>query len=197
MLLVFRFITGFVVSPILTTGGAAILNIYEPRKQVYSIGAIWELINIIYHNPNLRYKPELEAERLITNEMLSMILIRPFIITFTEPIVFLLNLYIALVYALFYLYGEIKLEYRLKPSFIILIIGSSFFFTSAFLLFQAHITKVYAANNLVKSSFRAAFPLFANEIYKRLKVAFNPIPFVLYYYGERIRRKRKMARYDL
>jgi DHA1 family multidrug resistance protein-like MFS transporter len=30
-----------------------------------------------------------------------------------------------------------------------------------------------------------------------LSIAFIPIPFVLYYYGERIRGRSKMARHDL
>ena len=100
------------------------------------------------------------------------------------------------------------------------IIGSSFFTVGAFLLFQAvfnylsdaypkHVASVYAANDLVRSSFGATFPLFANAMYARLgvawgssllgflSVAFIPIPFVLYHYGERIRGRSKMARHDL
>ena len=40
MLLAFRFITGFVGSPVLATGGASIADIYSPRKRAYGIG-IW------------------------------------------------------------------------------------------------------------------------------------------------------------
>lgn len=40
MLLAFRFITGFVGSPVLATGGATIADMYAPQKQVYGI-AVW------------------------------------------------------------------------------------------------------------------------------------------------------------
>lgn len=61
------------------------------------------------------------------------------------------------------------------------IIGSSVFSTGAFLLFQAvftylsaaypkHVAEVYVANDLVRSSFGAVFPLFANGMYARLGV---------------------------
>jgi MFS transporter, DHA1 family, multidrug resistance protein len=353
MLLAFRFLTGFVGSPVLATGGAAIADMYEPKKQAYGIGiwgiaaicgpvfgplvggfavenedwrwAIWELVwlsgaclvflffflpetsssNIIYRrtarfrkitgDPNFKCQPEISVEGLTTQAMIRMLLIRPFTIGFTEPIVFLLNLYLALVYALLYLWfesfpivfvdiyhftpgteglaflgiligavvtippffwylykyveplyngnGEVKPEYRLTPAFvgaffipiclfwfgwsarpsihwIMLIIGSSFFSGGAFLLFQAvftylshaypnYVGEVFASNDLVRSSFGAAFPLFANGMFSNLgiawgssllgflSVAFIPIPFVLYYYGETIRRKSKMARHDL
>jgi DHA1 family multidrug resistance protein-like MFS transporter len=353
MLLAFRFITGFIGSPVLACGGAAIADMYAPEKQVYPLGVwgvaalcgpvfgplvggfavenkdwtwtIWELMwlsgaclvflclflpetsasNIIYRrtdryrkitgNLNLKCEPELEADGMATNEMIQMILIRPFTISFTEPIVFLLNIYIALVYALLYLWFEsfpivfigiyhfsvgtqglafigilvgafitmppyfwychkyveplykgnsgIKPEVRLKPAFvgafalpiclfwfgwsartsihwIMPVIGSSFFSVGAFLLFQSvftylseaypkHVASVYAANDIVRSSFGAAFPLFANAMYARLgvgwatsllgflSIAFIPIPFVLYYYGERIRARSKMARHDV
>jgi DHA1 family multidrug resistance protein-like MFS transporter len=244
---------------------------------------------------NLKCQSELAVEGLTTSAMMQMLLIRPFTIGFTEPIVFLLNLYLALVYALLYLWFEsfpivfvgtyhftlgteglaflgiligaiitippffwylhryieplytgtskLKPEYRLTPAFvgafflpiclfwfgwsarpsihwIMPIIGSSFFSVGAFLLFQAvftylshaypsYVAEVFASNDLVRSSFGAAFPLFANGMYSRLGVAwgssllgflsivFIPVPFVLYYYGETIRQKSKMARHDL
>jgi DHA1 family multidrug resistance protein-like MFS transporter len=40
MLLAFRFLTGFVGSPALATGGASIADMYRPKKQVYGL-AIW------------------------------------------------------------------------------------------------------------------------------------------------------------
>ena len=40
MLLAFRFLTGFVGSPVLATGGATIADMYAPKKQVYGI-AVW------------------------------------------------------------------------------------------------------------------------------------------------------------
>ena len=246
-------------------------------------------------NPNLKCQPELEAEGMTGTEIAQMTLIRPFTLSFTEPIVFLLNLYIALIYALLYLWfesfpivfigiynfslgtqglaflgiligalvtippffwyyhryteplfnenGELPPEQRLKPAFvgsffiplclfwfgwsarpsvhwIMPMIGSSFFSVGAFLLFMSvlsylgdaypkYVASVYAGNDLVRSSFGAAFPLFANAMYRRLgvgwatsllgflSVAFIPVPFVLYFYGERIRRRSKMARHDL
>ncbi len=353
MLLAFRFITGFIGSPVLATGGASIADMYAPNKQVYGISCwgiaavlgpamgplvggfaaeskgwqwtIWELMwlsgaclifltlflpetsssNILYRrttryrkvtgNMNLKCAPELEAEGMTSNEIIQMTLIRPFTLTFTEPIVFLLNLYIALIYALLYLWfesfplvfvgvyhfsagklglaflgiligalitlppffwyyhkhieprfnsnGEIKPEHRLTPTFvgaffiplclfwfgwsarpsihwIMPIIGSSFFTVGAFLLFISvltylgdaypkYVASVYAGNDLVRSAFGAAFPLFATAMYKQLgvggassllaalSVCFIPIPFVLYYYGERIRGRSRMARHDL
>ena len=353
MLLAFRFITGFIGSPVLATGGASIADMYAPNKQVYGIAVwgiaavcgpalgplvggfaaenegwqwtIWELMwlsgaclvfltfflpetsssNIIYRrtnryrkatgNADLKCQPEIEADAMTGSEIAQMVLIRPFTLSFTEPICFLLNLYIALIYALLYLWfesfpivfigiyrfslgtqglaflgillgafltmppffwyvhkymeplfnenGEIKPEQRLKPAFvgaffiplclfwfgwssrasvhwIMPIIGSSFFSVGAFLLFMSvltylgdaypkYVASVYAGNDLVRSSFGAAFPLFANALYTRLGVGwassllgflsimFIPIPFALYYYGERIRRRSKMARHDL
>ena len=353
MLLAFRFITGFIGSPVLATGGASIADMYAPNKQVYGIAVwgiaavcgpalgplvggfaaenegwqwtIWELMwlsgaclvfltiflpetsssNIIYRrtnryrkatgNTDLKCQPEIEADAMTGSEVAQMVLIRPFTLSFTEPICFLLNLYIALIYALLYLWfesfpivfigiyrfslgtqglaflgiligafitmppffwyvhrymeplfndsGEIKPEHRLKPAFvgafcipiclfwfgwssrasihwIMPIIGSSFFSVGAFLLFMSvltylgdaypkYVASVYAGNDLVRSAFGAGFPLFANAMYTRLgvgwassllgflSIAFIPIPFALYYYGERIRRRSKMARHDL
>ena len=164
MLLAFRFITGFIGSPVLATGGATIADMYAPKKQVYGIAiwgiaavcgpalgpvvggfaaeskgwrwTIWELMwlsgvclafltvflpetssaNILFRrtkryrkltgNPNLKCQPEIEAEGMTSNEIVQMVLIRPFSLSFTEPIVFLLNFYIALIYALLYLWFE-------------------------------------------------------------------------------------------
>merc|ERR1711964_410459 len=200
-----------------------------------------------------------------------------FSLTFTEPILFLLNLYIALIYGFnlgleglsfvgilvggfvvigpffAYLYyiqepqfnenGELKPEKRLPPAFvgafcipicmfwfgwssresvhwIVPIIGSSFFTIGAFLLFNSvlnylgdaypeYAASVLAGNDFFRSSFGAGFPLFASAMYKKLgvawassllgflSIAFIPIPFVLYFYGERIRKASKRARHDL
>jgi MFS transporter, DHA1 family, multidrug resistance protein len=353
MLLAFRFLTGFIGSPVLATGGATIADMYIPRKQAYGISiwgiaavcgpalgplvggfaaeaegwtwTIWELMwlsgaclvfltlflpetsssNILYRrtmryrkitgNERLKCQSEIDAEGMTGQEIVQTILIRPFTLSFTEPIVFLLNFYIAIVYALLYLWfesfplvfggiyhfslgtvgltflgilvgalltlppffwyiykyqeplynenGEIKPEYRLTPAlvgaffipvclfwfgwsaresvhWIMPVIGSGFFSVGAFLLFNAvlgylgdaypkYVASVYAGNDLVRSAFGAAFPLFATAMYKRLgigwassllgflSIAFIPIPFVLYYYGERIRARSKMARHDL
>ena len=353
MLLAFRFITGFVGSPVLATGGASIADMYAPNKQVYGIAVwgisavcgpvlgplvggfaaenegwkwtIWELMwlsgaclafitvflpetgasNILYRrtsryrkitgNQNLKCQSEIDAEGFTPQELVNMTLVRPFTLSVSEPIVFFLNLYIALIYALLYLWfesfpivfigiykfslgtqglaflgiligafviippffwyvykymepkfdenGEIRPEERLTPSFvggflipiclfwfgwsarpsihwIMPIIGSSFFSMGAFLLFMSvltylgdaypkYVASVYASNDLVRSSFGAAFPLFANAMYHRLgvdwassllgflSIMFIPIPFLLYRYGKAIRLRSKLARHDL
>lgn len=42
MLLAFRFLTGFIGSPSLATGGASIADMFRPQKRAYGIG-IWGL----------------------------------------------------------------------------------------------------------------------------------------------------------
>ena len=164
MLMAFRFITGFVGSPSLATGGASIADMYAPAKRTYGIaiwgvGAvlgptmgpllggfaaqangwrwpIWILMwlsggtlivlfffmpetssaNILYRrarrlrkqtgNDKLRCEPELIGETMTGKEIALMVLVRPFTLSVTEPICFALNLYIALVYALLYLWFE-------------------------------------------------------------------------------------------
>jgi DHA1 family multidrug resistance protein-like MFS transporter len=156
MLLAFRFITGFVGSPALATGGASISDMYTPSKRAYGIAVwgigavcgptlgplvggfaaevrgwrwtIWELMwlsgfslvllifflpetsaaNILYRrtrrlrkltgNNKLKCEPELESEKMTGKDIALMVLVRPFTLNFTEPMVFLLNLYIALIY---------------------------------------------------------------------------------------------------
>jgi len=139
--------------------------------------------------------------------------------------------------------GNIKPEYRLRPSFvgaffiplclfwfgwsarpsvhwIMPIIGSSFFTIGAFLMFMSvlsylgdaypeYVASVYAGNDLVRSTFGAGFPLFATGMYHNLgvgwassllgflSIAFIPIPFLLYKYGEGLRMRSKMARHDI
>ncbi len=164
MLLAFRFITGFVGSPPLATGGATIADIYSPKKRTYGmavwgIGAvcgpvmgplvggfaaeakgwtwtIWELMwlsgftlvllffalpetssaNILYRrtmrlrkltgNQRLICEPQLVGETMGGKEIVQMTLVRPFTMCFTEPMIFLLNMYIALIYGLLYIWFE-------------------------------------------------------------------------------------------
>ncbi|CZR60891.1 related to FLR1-Putative H+ antiporter regulated by yAP-1 and involved in multidrug resistance [Phialocephala subalpina] len=245
---------------------------------------------------DLKCEPELMGEQMTGKDIVMMTLVKPFSLTFTEPILFLLNLYIALIYGLLYVWfesfaivfegiygfnlgeeglsfvgilvggfvvmplffyylwkvqepqfnenGEIKPEKRLPPAFvgasvsipiclfwfgwtsrtsvhwIVPIIGSSFFTIGAFLLFNSvlnylgdaypeHAASVYAGNDFMRSSFGAGFPLFAAAMYYNLgvgwassllgflSICFIPIPFALYFYGERIRKASKRARYDL
>ncbi|OAP64980.1 hypothetical protein AYL99_00952 [Fonsecaea erecta] len=164
MLMAFRFITGFVGSPPLATGGATIGDMYSPAKRTYGmavwgIGAvcgpvmgplvggfaaesegwawtIWELMwlsgftlvvlllllpetssaNILYRrtmrlrkltgNQKLMCEPQLLGETMTPREIVMMTLVRPFLLCFTEPMVFLLNMYIALIYGLLYIWFE-------------------------------------------------------------------------------------------
>lgn len=52
MLLAFRFITGFVGSPIIATGGASIADVWRPAKQAYGI-SLWGVAAIM--GPTLGY----------------------------------------------------------------------------------------------------------------------------------------------
>ncbi|KAH9064531.1 benomyl/methotrexate resistance protein [Lactarius vividus] len=164
MLLAFRFITGFVGSPVLATGGATVSDIYTPKKRAYGITVwsafavaapamgpivggfaahekgwrwtIWELMwlsgftlillffffpetsssNILYRrakrlrkatgDKRLKSLSEIEAESMTGRDIATQVLVRPFTLNFQEPIVLLLNLYIGLIYALFYLWFE-------------------------------------------------------------------------------------------
>ena len=103
---------------------------------------------------------------------------------------------------------------------IVPIIGSGFFTIGAFLLFNSvlnylgdayptYAASVFAGNDFMRSSFGAGFPLFAAAMYNNLGVGwassllgflsilFIPIPFALYFYGERIRKASKRARHDI
>jgi DHA1 family multidrug resistance protein-like MFS transporter len=55
---------------------------------------------------DLRSEGELMSEQMTGKEIALMTLVRPFTLTFTEPILFLLNLYIALIYGLLYVWFE-------------------------------------------------------------------------------------------
>ena len=368
MLMVFRFITGFVGSPAIATGGASIADMYTSDKVAYGVSVwglsaamgpimgpllggfaaenegwtwtIWELTwlsgfclivlffffpetsaaNIIYRrtcrlrkiveaktaqdkfditNPtasNLKCQPEIIAEGLTGRAVVMMILVRPFTLSFFEPIVFFLNLYMALVYALMYLWlesfpivfgdiygfnpglqglafagilvstilllpsywlylylvyepafrkadGKLAPEYRLREArvgaffipvclfifawtsrrsvpWIAPVIGTALFPPGIFLLFMAilgylgdaypdYVASVYAGNDMVRASFGASFPLFADAMFHNLGIdwantllallscLFIAIPFVLYKYGRRLRMRSPHARHDM
>ena len=57
-------------------------------------------------NKELISGPELAAANMTRREMVTMVLVRPFTLNFTEPMVFFLNLYIALIYGLLYIWFE-------------------------------------------------------------------------------------------
>ncbi|KAK2052554.1 multidrug resistance protein [Colletotrichum caudatum] len=164
MLLTFRFLSGFVGSPVLATGGATLADIWSPKKRAYAIACwgiaavvgptlgpviggfaamakgwtwpIWELMwlsilvfvllffclpetssaNILFRrakrlreitgNDSFKSKPEILAEEMTGRDIVMMCLVRPFTLSFTEPMLLLLNLYIALIYGLLYLWFE-------------------------------------------------------------------------------------------
>ncbi|KAK4547242.1 hypothetical protein LTR36_000897 [Oleoguttula mirabilis] len=51
-------------------------------------------------------EPELISESMTGKDIVFMMLVRPFTLNFTEPMVFLLNLYIALIYGILYIWFE-------------------------------------------------------------------------------------------
>lgn len=164
MLLAFRFLTGFIGSPSLATGGASIGDMYTPAKRTYGLAvwgigavcgptmgplvggfaveaegwrwAVWELMwlsgfclallvgllpetssaNILYRrarrlrtltgDARLVCEPELAGAEMTGRDVVVMALVRPFSLLFTEPIVFALDLYIALIYGLLYIWFE-------------------------------------------------------------------------------------------
>ncbi|KAI0062522.1 MFS transporter [Artomyces pyxidatus] len=108
---------------------------------------------------------------------------------------------------------------RASIHWIVPIIGSSLFSIAALLLFNAvlnyladayptYAASVLAGNDLIRSMFGAAFPLFAGAMYRNLGVgwastllgllacSFIPIPILLWRYGEKIRMSSKRARHD-
>jgi MFS transporter, DHA1 family, multidrug resistance protein len=56
-------------------------------------------------NDKLKCEPEVEAEGMSGHEIVMMVLVRPFTLNF-EPICFFLNMYIALIYGLLYIWFE-------------------------------------------------------------------------------------------
>ncbi|TKA24953.1 hypothetical protein B0A50_06051 [Salinomyces thailandicus] len=105
--------------------------------------------------------------------------------------------------------------------YIVPIIGTAWFTIGAFLLFNSVLNylpdaypevaaSVLAGNDLFRSSFGAGFPLFASAMYNKLgvgwassllgflSIVFIPIPFLLYKYGETLRKDHsKFARKDI
>lgn len=164
MLLAFRFITGFVGSPILATGGASLADMWSPIKRMYAIGVwglfavlgpvlgpvmgnwaamfkgwTWPILELIWLNafvcvllffclpetsaaailfkrtrrlrkafddPTLVCEADIESEQISKNDLLKMIFVLPFKLSFTEPILLATNLYLGLVYAILYCWFE-------------------------------------------------------------------------------------------
>ncbi|CAI6239265.1 unnamed protein product [Periconia digitata] len=57
-------------------------------------------------NDKLTCEPEMMAEQMTGKDIVTMTFVRPITLNFTEPMVFLLNLYIALIYGLLYIWFE-------------------------------------------------------------------------------------------
>ncbi|KAF7591153.1 hypothetical protein BBP40_001927 [Aspergillus hancockii] len=164
MLLAFRFLTGFIGSPALATGGASMGDIWNPQVRDYMIAiwgcfaisapvlgplvggfasaakgwtwTIWQLLwvsgftlvllffflpetfapNILYRrarrirkitgNSNYKCEAEIELSNVRPKDILFEALIRPFQLSFLEPIVLFLNLYISLIYGILYIWFE-------------------------------------------------------------------------------------------
>jgi DHA1 family multidrug resistance protein-like MFS transporter len=58
------------------------------------------------NNERLKCEPEIAAEHMTGKDIVMMTLVRPLSLNFTEPICFCLNLYIALIYGLLYVWFE-------------------------------------------------------------------------------------------
>ncbi|BFZ64826.1 GTPase-activating protein [Saitoella coloradoensis] len=122
-----RFAAGFVGSPPLATGGASIGDMFGPKKRAYPIAILLLLIlafflpetsaeNILVKrarrlrkltgNKDLKSEGEIEQSQMTLSQVAVMSLWRPFQLTFGEPIVFFLDLYIALVYGILYIWFE-------------------------------------------------------------------------------------------
>ncbi|GFZ49505.1 Caffeine resistance protein 5 [Saitozyma sp. JCM 24511] len=131
---ILRFLAGFIGSPPLATGGASLQDIFSPHKLPYAMGlyglsaasapALAPIIsgfatstnNILLRraqrlrrltgNQNLRSHSEIQQGEMTGGEIVRMTLVRPFSMTFTEPIVLAINVYIGLIYAVLYSYFE-------------------------------------------------------------------------------------------
>ncbi|KAF7561805.1 hypothetical protein G7046_g2351 [Stylonectria norvegica] len=240
----------------------------------------------------LKSQSEIDAEKVTWKDHL-VVLSRAFTITFTEPVVFFVDLYSALLYGVLYLWFEsfplvfgdiygfnisqqglvflgifigglvtlpcylywiqkylvpqfkkppVKPEAILPPTFfgafalpiclfwygwtsrsnihwIVPLIGSGSFTVSIITLFMPvlsylgmaypqYAASVLAGNALFRASCGVVFPLFTRALFRNLGIGpgnsllgglailFLPIPFVLYYCGERIRRWSKVAAHD-
>ncbi|KAK0492776.1 major facilitator superfamily domain-containing protein [Armillaria luteobubalina] len=130
--LAFRFLTGFVGSPALATGGASMADIYPMHQFAYVLG-IWALGAVagpitgpviggfaaqangwrwpqyellwIARNQELRSQGEKDKEGESLGAVMQEALIRPFILA-KEPVLMFANVYLGFVYAIFYLWFE-------------------------------------------------------------------------------------------
>jgi MFS transporter, DHA1 family, multidrug resistance protein len=90
------------------SGFALILNFFS-LPETSSLNILYRRsrrLRKLTGNQKLRSQGELISEQMTSREIALMVLVWPFTLNFLEPIVFLLNLYIALVYALLYVWFE-------------------------------------------------------------------------------------------
>lgn len=57
-------------------------------------------------NENLKSQSEIDSSKMTGGQLVKMTLVRPLTMTFTEPIVLAINLYVGLIYAVLYSYFE-------------------------------------------------------------------------------------------
>ena len=91
----------------LSGGVLCVLFFFLPETSAANI-LYWRCRRLrnITGNQNLMCEADLVSESLSLKNMAMMILVRPFTLNFTEPMVFLLNLYLALIYGLLYVWFE-------------------------------------------------------------------------------------------
>ena len=122
--------------PSIKDGDGMFLIFSNLVRELTSVRTIWELVwlsafcwvalmfllpetsatNILYRrtrrlrkltgNDKLISEPELASANMTGKDIAMIALVRPFTLNFTEPMVFLLNLYIALIYGLLYVWFE-------------------------------------------------------------------------------------------
>ncbi|THC95884.1 hypothetical protein EYZ11_004615 [Aspergillus tanneri] len=245
---------------LLWVSGLALVLLFFFLPETFSPNILYRRarrIRKITGNSNYMCEAEIELQAVRPQDVLFESLIRPFELCFLEPIIFLMNLYISLIYGILYIFfeafpiifgeihsfnpGEIGLafmgtlvgafftvfgyffwkykyqsqyfdedgnitpEKQLPPAcvgcfalpislfwfgwtgnfesvhWIVPIVGSMFFSVGGFLIFngifcyQAHAYPKYAAsvlagNDFMRSSFGAAFPLFASAMFHNLGV---------------------------
>ena len=90
-------------------GAACLIFLFFFRPETSSSNILFtraKRLRTITGNQKLLSQPELDAMEMQTSEIINMVFIEPFTINFTEPMVFFLNLYTALVYGLLYIWFE-------------------------------------------------------------------------------------------
>jgi len=91
----------------LTGGSLAILTFFLPETSSQTILLRRaQRLRKLTGNDKIHSQSELEAKNMTGGQIAKMTLVRPFSMTFTEPIVLAINLYIGLIYAVLYSYFE-------------------------------------------------------------------------------------------